>query len=194
MARSRHPRRISMKLRSLCLCTSLYMALGCSTNESAPAPGTPTANRSGASSPGFPASPIQVTTSATYAYPLKISTNRRYLVDQNNKPFRIQGDSAQSLIVNLTYARQINTSQTGRERDSIPSTSTCSRPSSPSMRQPTEMEMLLSRSPATSRHRTKLTLPLRIRSLISLRRRGCWSALRRCTSVLTAGTRAGGRC
>src|SRR6266849_3256080 len=104
MARSRHPRRISMKLRSLCLCTSLYMALGCSTNESAPAPGTPTANRSGASSPGFPASPIQVTTSATYAYPLKISTNRRYLVDQNNKPFRIQGDSAQSLIVNLTYA------------------------------------------------------------------------------------------
>jgi hypothetical protein len=39
-----------------------------------------------------------------YAYPLKISANRRYLVDQNNKPFRIQGDSAQSLIANLTYA------------------------------------------------------------------------------------------
>src|SRR5882724_4072142 len=104
MARSRHPRRISMKLRSLFLCTSLYMALGCSTNEPASSLGAPTANRSGASSPGFPASPIQVTTSATYAYPLKISTNRRYLVDQNNKPFRIQGDSAQSLIANLTYA------------------------------------------------------------------------------------------
>src|SRR3989442_5012376 len=93
-----------MKLTSLFLCTSLYMALGCSTNEPASSPGAPTANRSGASSPGFPASPIQVTTSATYAYPLKISTNRRYLVDQNNKPFRIQGDSAQSLIANLTYA------------------------------------------------------------------------------------------
>src|SRR6267143_3892352 len=104
MARSRHPRGISMKLRSLFVCMSLYLALGCSTNESASAPGTPTANRSGASSPGFPASPTQVTTSATYAYPLKISTNRRYLVDQNNKPFRIQGDSAQSLIANLTYA------------------------------------------------------------------------------------------
>ncbi len=40
---------------------------------------------------------------ATYAYPLKISANGRYLVDQNRKPFRIQGDSAQSLITNLTY-------------------------------------------------------------------------------------------
>ena len=93
-----------MKLRSLFVCTSLYLALGCSNRESASAPGTPAANPSGASSPGFPASPIQVTTAATYAYPLKISTNRRYLADQNNKPFRIQGDSAQSLIANLTYA------------------------------------------------------------------------------------------
>jgi hypothetical protein len=39
-----------------------------------------------------------------YAYPLKASSNGRYLVDQNNRPFRIHGDSAQSLIVNLTYA------------------------------------------------------------------------------------------
>ncbi len=93
-----------MKLRSILACTSLYLALGCSNKESESAPGTPPANRSGASSPGFPASPIQVTTAATYAYPLKISTNGRYLVDQNSKPFRIQGDSAQSLIANLTYA------------------------------------------------------------------------------------------
>jgi len=41
---------------------------------------------------------------SAYAYPLKVSTNGRYLVDQNNRPFRIHGDSAQSLIVNLTRA------------------------------------------------------------------------------------------
>ena len=79
------------KIDSLLVCACLYLAFGCSVNES------PT-------TPGFPASPLQITTAATYAYPLKISTNRRYLIDQNNKPFRIQGDSAQSLIVNLTYA------------------------------------------------------------------------------------------
>jgi hypothetical protein len=41
---------------------------------------------------------------ATYAFPLKVSANGRYLLDQNDKPFRTQGDSAQSLITNLTYA------------------------------------------------------------------------------------------
>lgn len=41
---------------------------------------------------------------ASYRYPLKLSRNHRYLVDQNDKPFRIQGDSAQSLIANLTYS------------------------------------------------------------------------------------------
>lgn len=46
----------------------------------------------------------QTITGATYTYPLKVSEDGRYLVDQNNKPFRIQGDSAQSLIANLTYA------------------------------------------------------------------------------------------
>jgi hypothetical protein len=80
-----------MKWRSLLVCASLYLALGCSKNGSAP-------------TPGLPASPLRVTTAAAYAYPLKISTNGRYLVDQVNKPFRIQGDSAQSLIANLTYA------------------------------------------------------------------------------------------
>ena len=44
------------------------------------------------------------TPTATHTYPLKISANGRYLVDQQGKPFRIQGDSAQSLITNLTYA------------------------------------------------------------------------------------------
>ncbi len=93
-----------MRSTFLLACTSLYLALGCSKSESASAPGTPPASRSGAGSPGFSASPIRVTTAAMYAYPLKSSTNGRYLVDQNNKPFRIQGDSAQSLIANLTYA------------------------------------------------------------------------------------------
>ena len=37
------------------------------------------------------------------AFPLKVSENGRYLVDQSGRPFRIQGDSAQSLIANLTY-------------------------------------------------------------------------------------------
>jgi hypothetical protein len=41
---------------------------------------------------------------SAYSFPLKVSENRRYLVDQRGRPFRIQGDSAQSLIANLTYA------------------------------------------------------------------------------------------
>lgn len=36
------------------------------------------------------------------AYPLKKSANNRYLVDQNNVPFLIVGDSPQALIVNLS--------------------------------------------------------------------------------------------
>jgi hypothetical protein len=39
------------------------------------------------------------------AYPLKVSANGRYLVDQNNAPFMIVGDSPHSLIVNLTEAQ-----------------------------------------------------------------------------------------
>ena len=38
------------------------------------------------------------------AYPLKASANGRYLVDQNNLPFLIVGDSPQSLIGNLSEA------------------------------------------------------------------------------------------
>jgi len=90
MARKRG-RAILNKIDFLLVCTCLCLAYGCSVKEPAPAP-------------AFPASPIQVTTAATYAYPLNISANGRYLVDQNGKPFRIQGDSAQSLIANLTYA------------------------------------------------------------------------------------------
>lgn len=47
---------------------------------------------------GTPASP------ANPAYPLKASANNRYLVDRNNAPFLIVGDSPQTLIANLSQA------------------------------------------------------------------------------------------
>jgi hypothetical protein len=40
--------------------------------------------------------------SASHAYPLKASANNRYLVDQNDVPFLIVGDSPQALIGNLS--------------------------------------------------------------------------------------------
>lgn len=39
------------------------------------------------------------------AYPVKVSANGRYLVDQNNIPFMIAGDSPQGLIYRLTEAQ-----------------------------------------------------------------------------------------
>jgi hypothetical protein len=38
------------------------------------------------------------------AYPLKVSVDHRYLVDQDNVPFLLMGDSPQALIVNLSEA------------------------------------------------------------------------------------------
>ena len=43
-------------------------------------------------------------TRAAPAYPLKVSANNRYLVDQNNLPFLLVGDSPQSMIGNLSEA------------------------------------------------------------------------------------------
>lgn len=37
-------------------------------------------------------------------YPLKVSSNKRYLVDQHNTPFLVQGDAPWSLISGLTQA------------------------------------------------------------------------------------------
>jgi hypothetical protein len=54
-------------------------------------------------SPGKTAIEASTMPQPSYVYPLRLSENRRYLVDRMGKPFRIQGDSAQSLIVNLTY-------------------------------------------------------------------------------------------
>jgi chitodextrinase len=48
---------------------------------------------------------LNVTTTARSilpAYPLKVSANGRYLVDQNNEPFLITGDSPQGLIIHLS--------------------------------------------------------------------------------------------
>ena len=38
------------------------------------------------------------------AYPLRVSANRRYLVDRNGSPFLLMGDSPQALMVNLSEA------------------------------------------------------------------------------------------
>jgi hypothetical protein len=46
-----------------------------------------------------PASPTGIT------YPLKVSSNKRYLVDQNSVPVMVVGDSAWSLMTNLTEAQ-----------------------------------------------------------------------------------------
>ncbi len=41
---------------------------------------------------------------AAPAYPVTMSANKRYLVDQNNVPFLINGDSPQALMVNISEA------------------------------------------------------------------------------------------
>ena len=89
------------------LWVSLSLMLGCSGRCEYSEPQIPAADYALANSPRVPAPPVVVTTAASYAYPLKVAANGRYLIDQNNKPFRIQGDSAQSLIANLTYAEAV---------------------------------------------------------------------------------------
>jgi hypothetical protein len=60
-----------------------------------------------------------VTVTATgpsgYVYPLKVSANARYLVDQNNKPFLITGDAPWSLIAQLSV-QDANTYLTNRQQ------------------------------------------------------------------------------
>ena len=45
---------------------------------------------------------VQVAASKRPVYPLKASSNNRYLVDQNNVPFLMIGDAPQTLIANLS--------------------------------------------------------------------------------------------
>jgi len=52
-----------------------------------------------------------------------VSENHRFLVDQHGRPFRIQGDSAQSLIANLTFAEADTYLTDRRSKASTPSTS-----------------------------------------------------------------------
>ena len=49
-----------------------------------------------------PTNVIAIRSSASPAYPLKASANNRYLVDQNDVPFLMVGDSPQALIGNLS--------------------------------------------------------------------------------------------
>jgi Protein of unknown function (DUF4038)/Putative collagen-binding domain of a collagenase len=89
----------------ICVCLFLlsFLVWGCSReraevagNGSAPArPTEDSAAQTGAPAPSNLPPP---------AYPLRVSKDGRYLVDTDERPFRIQGDSAQSLIANLTYA------------------------------------------------------------------------------------------
>src|SRR5271157_6149192 len=51
------------------------------------------------------AAPPQSSSGKPAAYPLKLSANRRYLVDQNNTPFLIVGDTPQGLMGRLTEAQ-----------------------------------------------------------------------------------------
>ena len=92
-------------MKSLWACVCLCLLFGCPNKESASGPQTSRdPSESPRSHPRVCVQPIKVTTETSYVYPLKVSKNGRYLVDQSDKPFRIQGDSAQSLIANLTYS------------------------------------------------------------------------------------------
>jgi len=57
-----------------------------------PAPSAPLSTRTASLSP------------AKASYPLKVSANNRYLVDQDNAPFLMIGDAPQTLIANLSQA------------------------------------------------------------------------------------------
>ena len=77
------PGTISMRTAFLLVCAFPFALMGCSGEDAA--------------SSHLPKSrplPVVVTAAETHTYPLKVSGNSRYLVDQNNKAFRIQGDSA----------------------------------------------------------------------------------------------------
>jgi hypothetical protein len=54
--------------------------------------------------PTFPATAGNTTRLPSPAYPLKRSSNNRYLIDQNNVPFLMVGDAPQTLIANLSEA------------------------------------------------------------------------------------------
>jgi len=82
----------------------LYSISGCSNKEPISQPASPAISVAVPRKDRGSCGQVRAATTAkSYAYPLKVSDSGRYLVDQSNKAFRIQGDSAQSLIANLTY-------------------------------------------------------------------------------------------
>jgi hypothetical protein len=60
------------------------------------------ASAAGSSHPRVGTLQVAASPQAGYVYPLKLSSNRRYLVDQRGRPFMIVGDSPQAMIGNLT--------------------------------------------------------------------------------------------
>lgn len=52
----------------------------------------------------FGAFALVTSAQAQAVYPLKVSANQRYLVDQNDRPFMIVGDSPQGLITDLSIS------------------------------------------------------------------------------------------
>jgi hypothetical protein len=102
MRAAKGSRRFGIAACVLLVVVSCCLALAYFHQSRTSGPGTPAHKVTSIRRPPSLPSPVLRTAAAT-AYPLKVSTSRRYLVDQKDKPFRIQGDSAQSLITNLTY-------------------------------------------------------------------------------------------
>ena len=65
---------------------------------------SPGRQRLGGTAWGVAGSMLLLTAMGDPVYPVKISAAGRYLMDQNNSPFLIAGDSPQSLVVNLSAA------------------------------------------------------------------------------------------
>ena len=88
-----------MPLKRSAICVCALLVSGCGQQRSASA--------DQAASSASEVAPRGTQTSSAKPspkFPVRVSKDGRYLVDQDDKPFRIQGDSAQSLIANLTYA------------------------------------------------------------------------------------------
>jgi Protein of unknown function (DUF4038)/Putative collagen-binding domain of a collagenase len=84
---------------------SALLAATCDTVSSLPGP-------DGGSLPAAPSISTAEATSAQelslvpddYIFPLKVTANKRYLVDQNSKPFLMVGDAPQTIVANLSLA------------------------------------------------------------------------------------------
>jgi len=90
-----------MPLKRSAICICVLLVAGCGQQGSPGGGGTDSLAR------GLGADAQREQTSSAKPspkFPLRVSQDGRYLIDQDDRPFRMQGDSAQSLIANLTYA------------------------------------------------------------------------------------------